>query len=593
MKNNRTRDRASCLALLPMSLCIAALGWLPVETGAQNVPASYFDANGLKDGSDNAKASGVDAVAAGNASVASGAQATALGSGSLASDQDTTAVGAYAAAVKANASAVGANSFAGETGSTALGANANALGVNATVVGESALVNGKNSTALGRLSRASTDNSVALGASSVAERANTVSVGSVQSVTDSDGNITAPFQRQIVNVAAGTQDNDVTNLAQYRNLVTALGGNASLNAAGALVAPSYVIQGASSAKVGDAFSAVDIWLTGMRSSLTSLDTRVVGIDTRATKLEQTVAATTTTTNSASTLSADLSATTQTANNSAQYGNGGTALVLNANNGAGTVINNVAAGTAATDAANVGQLSEMQKALVTLFNSGACKIGASGSVACGNGVSAKGANAIAQGTNASANGDNTVALGAGATASFNGSVAIGAGAQAIADPATAIGNNAIASGNNSVAVGANAVASASNSVALGQGSIATRANTVSVGYAGSERQIANVAPGTAGTDAVNLNQMQASAQDTLNQSKSYAARATAQAMAIPRVYIAPGDNSGIALGTASYGGYGALGIAFASSLSQHSQLAIGASTANGGQMAIQGSGSYSW
>ncbi|MGB7196551.1 MAG: hypothetical protein WBD81_24115 [Collimonas pratensis] len=593
MKNKQTRVGVPAVSLLQMSLCVAVLGWLPLEASAQLVP-SYFDANGLKDGSDNAQASGADAMAAGNASVASGAQATALGSGALASDQNTTAVGAYAAAAKANASALGANSFAGEAGSTAVGANANAFGVNATVVGESALVNGKNSTALGRLSRASTDNSVALGANSVAERANTVSVGSVQSVTDSDGNVTAPFQRQIINVAAGTQDNDVTNLAQYRNLAAALGGNASVNAAGALVAPSYVIQGASSAKVGDAFSAVDIWLTGMRSSLSSLDTRVVGIDSRATKLEQTVGATTTTTtNSANTLSADLSATTKTANNSAQYGSGGTALVLNANNGAGTVINNVAAGVAASDAANVGQLSDMQKALVSLFNSGSCKIGVSGSVACGNGVSAKGANAIAQGTNASANGDNTVALGAGATASFNGSVAIGAGAQAIADPATAIGNNAIASGNNSVAVGANAVASASNSVALGQGSLATRANTVSVGYTGGERQIANVAPGTLGTDAVNLNQMQASAQDTLNQSKSYAARATAQAMAIPRVYIAHGDNSGIAVGTASYGGYGALGIAFASSVSQHTQLAVGASAANSGQLAIQGSGSFSW
>lgn len=586
MKNSRTRDGISGPSLLQMSLCIAALGWLPVETGAQNVPASYFDATGLKNGSDNAKASGVDSVAAGNASRTFGAQGTALGSGALAGDENdvtianTTAVGAYAAAVKANASAIGANSFAGEAGSTAVGANANAFSVNATVVGESALVNGKNSTALGRLSRATTDNSVALGANSVADRANSVSVGSVQSVTDSDGNITTPFQRQVINVAAGTQDNDVTNLAQYRNLVTALGGNASVNAAGALVAPSYVIQGVSSAKVGDAFSAVDIWMTGMRSSLTSLDTRVVGIDARAAKLEQTAGTSTTT-------------TTSSASNSAQYGNGGKALVLNANNGAGTVINNVAAGIAATDAANVGQLTEMQKALVSLFNSGACKIGASGSVACGNGVSAKGANAIAQGTNASANGDNTVALGAGATASFNGSVAIGAGAQAIADPATAIGNNAIASGNNSVAVGANAVASASNSVALGQGSVATRANTVSVGYTGGERQIANVAPGTAGTDAVNLNQMQASAQDTLNQSKSYAARATAQAMAIPHVYIARGDSSGVALGTASYGGYGALGIAFSSSISQHTQLAFGASAANGGQVAIQGSGSFSW
>lgn len=584
MMNNRKcgRDGVPGFALLQMSVCIAALGWLPVEAGAQVVPA-YFQAKGLNDGTDDAKATGVDAVSAGSSSLASGAQATALGTGALASDDNTTAVGAYAAAAKANASAFGANSFAGETGSTALGANANVFDVNGTAVGESALVNGKNSTALGRLSRTNSDNSVALGANSVADRANTVSVGSTQSVTDGAGVVTAPFQRQITNLAAGTADTDATNLGQYRAVVSALGGNASINAAGGLVAPSYVIQGVASSKVGDAFSAVDVWMTGMRSSFTTLNTQVGVIDNRATKLEQVVGSGST----------GATGSNGAAGNPPQYNSGGTALVLNANGGNGTVINNVAAGTAATDAANVGQLTDMQKALVSLFNSGACRVGAGGGIACGNGVSAKGANAVAQGNNASADSDNTVAVGAGATASFAGSVAIGAGAKAIADPATAVGNNAIASGNNSVALGANAVASASNSVALGQGSVAARANTVSVGYAGGERQVSNVAAGTEGTDAVNLNQMKAAAQDTLNQSKSYAARATAQAMAIPHVYMARGDSSGIAVGTASYGGYGALGVAFASSVSQHTQLAVGASAANGGKMAIQGSGSFSW
>lgn len=293
------------------------------------------------------------------------------------------------------------------------------------------------------------------------------------------------------------------------------------------------------------------------------------------------------------LSTGLSTTTKTANNSAQYGTGGTALVLNENSGAGTIINNVAAGKAATDAANVGQLTDMQKALVSLFNSGACHIGSTGNVFCGNGATALGTNAVAQGTNATANGDNTVAIGNGATASFSGSVAIGAGAKALADPATAVGNNAIASGNNSVALGANSMASGQNAVALGQGSLAERANTVSVGSAGAERQITNLAPGIAGTDAVNVNQLRATAEDTLNQSKSYAARATAQAMAIPRVYIARGDGSGVALGTASYGGHAAIGLAFASTVSRHTQVSIGASAANGGQLAIQGSGSYSW
>ncbi len=46
------------------------------------------------------------------------------------------------------------------------------------------------------------------------------------------------------------------------------------------------------------------------------------------------------------------------------------------------------------------------------------------------------------------------------------------------------------------------------VALGQGSIADRVNTVSVGSAGAERQITNVAAGVQGTDAVNVNQLNA-------------------------------------------------------------------------------------
>lgn len=77
-----------------------------------------------------------------------------------------------------------------------------------------------------------------------------------------------------------------------------------------------------------------------------------------------------------------------------------------------------------------------------------------------------------------------------------------------------GTEALASGTDSIAVGTNARATAANSIAVGAGSLADRANSVSIGAAGAERQVTNMAAGTAATDAVNLGQLQASAQGAL-------------------------------------------------------------------------------
>ncbi|WP_367382476.1 YadA-like family protein [Stenotrophomonas cyclobalanopsidis] len=83
----------------------------------------------------------------------------------------------------ADPAATGANSAAGGAGSTATGASA---------------------TALGNGAQAQADNSVALGAGSVADRANTVSVGA------------AGAERQVVNVADGTQATDAVNVRQLQ-----------------------------------------------------------------------------------------------------------------------------------------------------------------------------------------------------------------------------------------------------------------------------------------------------------------------------------------------------------------------------------------
>ncbi|GLQ46165.1 hypothetical protein GCM10007862_12160 [Dyella lipolytica] len=142
---------------------------------------------------DGANASGTNSTAVGTNAVASGDNSTATGAGSQATGSNSTANGAGAVASGSNSTATGANSVASGSNSTANGANASATGTN--------------STALGANSSATGNNSVALGAGSVADRDNTVSVGS-------PGN-----ERQITNVAAGTQRTDAANWGQVQDAV--------------------------------------------------------------------------------------------------------------------------------------------------------------------------------------------------------------------------------------------------------------------------------------------------------------------------------------------------------------------------------------
>lgn len=87
---------------------------------------------------------------------------------------------------------------------------ASASGANATAGGAAAVASGANSTALGSNAQAKAANAVALGSGSVATRDNSVSVG------------TTGHERQVTNVAAGTQATDAANLSQVQQaLVTA------------------------------------------------------------------------------------------------------------------------------------------------------------------------------------------------------------------------------------------------------------------------------------------------------------------------------------------------------------------------------------
>ncbi|HBK44826.1 MAG TPA: hypothetical protein DDZ67_00015, partial [Xanthomonadaceae bacterium] len=91
------------------------------------------------------------------------------------------------------------------------GANASiaAVATNAVAMGEGASVTAASGTAVGQGATASAQGAVALGQGSVADRANTVSVGSA-------GN-----ERQVANVAAGTQATDAVNKGQLDNGIAA------------------------------------------------------------------------------------------------------------------------------------------------------------------------------------------------------------------------------------------------------------------------------------------------------------------------------------------------------------------------------------
>ncbi|MGP8433428.1 hypothetical protein ACT2FY_03925 [Paraburkholderia fungorum] len=340
------------------------------------------------------------------------------------------ALGSAASASANSAIAIGDAAQASQLGAIAVGATAIAQAANAVALGAGAVVNGINS--------------VALGANTVADRANTVSVGSTTA------------QRQIVNVAAGTQNTDAVNVAQLKaaGLTTDTSGNAT-----------------------NSFVAYDDSTKAKVSLGGASGTKITNL-----------------------MAGAVSATSTDAVNGAQLfklTDGSTAM-----NSAYVKVNGAGNG---TDNASVG-------------GGGGIAIGANAQTASDGtvayGVIAIGQNAFA-GSNAytgamavgadSQSLYNGVALGRGATSLSTGTFAAGAYATASQTNATAVGAVSSAS-YNATALGAYATASATDSIALGRGSVASVASTVSVGTVGGERQIVNVAAGKQDTAAVNLKQL---------------------------------------------------------------------------------------
>jgi len=261
----------------------------------------------------NAQAGANFATALGANSYALGDYAVALGTGSYANSAYSIASGAYAQANGAGSIALGTGAQAGgirpptpgdgdgggdggdpcwicsvNGGVHSMGGIENAD--YAVALGNYAQAFGTGGLALGSYAQVTGNNSVALGAGSVADRDNVVSVGaSAPWMNYNDGSNHEAFDRQIINVAAGTEDTDAVNVGQLNqaiagvvgsggngsDLAAALGGGASF-ANGSWSGPNYRIQNGAYSNVGDALQALDQSLTGAWQNISQLQQTVDG-----------------------------------------------------------------------------------------------------------------------------------------------------------------------------------------------------------------------------------------------------------------------------------------------------------------------------
>ncbi|WP_445707353.1 YadA-like family protein [Burkholderia pyrrocinia] len=212
-------------------------------------------------------AAGVNAVAVGLQSVAGSDRSVAIGSVaqtgvdhpySVAIGSKVTTNGAGALAIGSQAKANAENAVAvGNNGVMAVGKSSIAIGdkatasagtVNSIAMGKSASIaqNVTDAMALGANASVASGNhgGIALGANSVANRGNALSVGS------------SSLQRQIVNLAKGTQGNDAVNVSQLTGVTNALGGGAGVDTDGSIKAPTYKVGDTTYDNVGDALDAM-------------------------------------------------------------------------------------------------------------------------------------------------------------------------------------------------------------------------------------------------------------------------------------------------------------------------------------------------
>ncbi|EDW1370375.1 hypothetical protein DR42_000126 [Salmonella enterica subsp. enterica] len=369
--------------------------------------------------------------------------------------------------------------------------DASASGEGATAVGYNASASGNSSIAIGRDSSSLVDGSIALGSGSVSNRV--ITTGSADtSVTENgviigydttDGELLGALSvgkdgesyRQIINVADGTEAHDVVTVRQLQNAIGAVATtptkyyHANSTAEDSLavgedslaMGAKTVVNGNAGIGIGlntlvlaDAINGIAI---GSNASVNHANSIAMGNGSQTTRGAQ---------------------TGYTAYNMDAPQNSVGEFSVGSEDGQ-RQITNVAAGSADTDAVNVGQLKVTDER-------------------------------VAQNTQNISNLNNQIgSLDTRVTNIENSMGDIITTGSTKYFKTNSTGPDANAQGADSVAIGAGSIAAADNSVALGAGSVANEANTISVGSSDNQRRITNVAAGKNATDAVNVAQLKAS------------------------------------------------------------------------------------
>ncbi len=375
-------------------------------------------------------------------------------------------------------------------GSTAVGYNTVAKGDSSVAMGYNSFAKGDSSVAIGQGSYSGVDTGIALGSSSVSSRvivkgSRNTSVseeGVVIGYDTTDGELLGALSigddgkyRQIINVADGSEAHDAVTVRQLQNAIGAVATtptkyyHANSTAEDSLaVGEDSLAMGAKTIVNGNAGIGIGLNTLVLADAINGI---AIGSNARANHADSIAMGN----GSQTTRGAQ---TNYTAYNMDAPQNSVGEFSVGSEDGQ-RQITNVAAGSADTDAVNVGQLkvtdAQVSQNTQSITN-----------------LNTQVTNLDTRVTNIE-NGIGDIVT-TGSTKYFK---------------TNTDGADANAQGKDSVAIGSGSIAAADNSVALGTGSVANEENTIYVGSSTNQRRITNVAAGVNATDAVNVSQLKSS------------------------------------------------------------------------------------
>ncbi|EMX4776080.1 YadA-like family protein [Escherichia coli] len=368
--------------------------------------------------------------------------------------------------------------------------DASAAGIGSTAVGYNSVADGDNSVAIGHGSNSIVETSIALGSESVSSRvivkgSRNTSVseeGVVIGYDTTDGELLGALSigddgkyRQIINVADGSEAHDAVTVRQLQNAIGAVATtptkyyHANSTAEDSLaVGEDSLAMGAKTIVNGNAGIGIGLNTLVLADAINGI---AIGSNARANHADSIAMGN----GSQTTRGAQ---TNYTAYNMDAPQNSVGEFSVGSEDGQ-RQITNVAAGSADTDAVNVGQLkvtdAQVSQNTQSITN-----------------LNTQVTNLDTSVTNIE-NGIGDIVT-TGSTKYFK---------------TNTDGADANAQGKDSVAIGSGSIAAADNSVELGTGSVADEENTISVGSSTNQRRITNVAAGVNATDAVNVSQLKSS------------------------------------------------------------------------------------